>query len=323
MKHNYDNLTALIIPTGIGASIGGYAGDAGFIARKFARKVPLIVNPNVVNAACFSSISENMLYVEGWAFSQFIKENLYLKPSFPNKIGIIFDKAITQEILNVHINTINAMKVVYGLDIIGYELTPQEVGVEFYEENNVSTGKIKNPQTLLYTGQNLLNQGANVLCVVTKFFEPQNDYAYKNGSGIDIVGGIEAIISHFISKNLFVPCAHAPAFDDISISTDLVNPKSAAEYITPTFLPCVLLGLNQAPQLTLENSPSTLSNKNLKNLIMPFNSLGSSIVFDAIKNNINLYAVKENKSVLNINPDAINLKNVIIKETYEELLGIL
>ena len=42
------NLGAFIVPTGIGASIGGYAGDASFWARKFASISKLIVNPNVV-----------------------------------------------------------------------------------------------------------------------------------------------------------------------------------------------------------------------------------------------------------------------------------
>ena len=34
---------AFIVPTGIGASIGGYAGDAGAYARKFAENTNLIV----------------------------------------------------------------------------------------------------------------------------------------------------------------------------------------------------------------------------------------------------------------------------------------
>ena len=51
---------AFIVPTGVGASIGGFAGDASIWARKFAEKCRLIVNPNVVNAACFSGITENM-----------------------------------------------------------------------------------------------------------------------------------------------------------------------------------------------------------------------------------------------------------------------
>ena len=96
---------AFIVPTGIGASIGGFAGDASKWARRLAEKVRLIVNPNVVNAACFSGITDNMLYVEGYSLDEFFKGSIKLKPSNNNKIGIIFDKAITPEVLNVHINT--------------------------------------------------------------------------------------------------------------------------------------------------------------------------------------------------------------------------
>ena len=52
-------LIAMVVPTGIGASIGGFAGDASLTAKMFARDFNVIVNPNVVNAACFSGISDN------------------------------------------------------------------------------------------------------------------------------------------------------------------------------------------------------------------------------------------------------------------------
>ena len=69
-------LIAFVVPTGIGASIGGFAGDASIVARNFAKDFNVIVNPNVINAACFSGITDNMLYVEGWTLSQFMKGNL-------------------------------------------------------------------------------------------------------------------------------------------------------------------------------------------------------------------------------------------------------
>lgn len=64
MTYNGEKSGAFVVPTGIGASIGGYAGDASVYARKFAQKSKLIVNPNVVNAGGFSGITPNMLYVE-------------------------------------------------------------------------------------------------------------------------------------------------------------------------------------------------------------------------------------------------------------------
>ena len=111
-----------IVPTGIGASIGGFAGDASKWARRIAKKCNLIVNPNVVNAACFSGITDSMLYVEGYTLDEFFKGNCDLELSNNNKIGIVFDKAIQEDVLNININTINAVKTVYDIDIVGYEI---------------------------------------------------------------------------------------------------------------------------------------------------------------------------------------------------------
>ena len=107
-------LGAFVVPTGIGASIGGYAGDASVWAQKFSEVATLIVNPNVVNAGCFSGINDNMLYVEGYSLDEFFKGKFNLLPlsNSKNKIGVVFDKSISQEVLNIHINTINAVKTV-------------------------------------------------------------------------------------------------------------------------------------------------------------------------------------------------------------------
>lgn len=56
----------LIVPTGIGAEIGGHAGDAGPVARMLAEASDtLILHPNVVNASDLNELPLNALYVEG------------------------------------------------------------------------------------------------------------------------------------------------------------------------------------------------------------------------------------------------------------------
>lgn len=306
---------AFIVPTGVGASIGGFAGDASRWARKLAKKYRLIVNPNVVNAACFSGITENMLYVEGYALDEFFKGNLTLIPSEKNKIGVIFDKSISKEVLNVHINTINAVQTVYDLDIIGYEITDSAVGVEFFvDKSGASMGNVRDLSTLKRAAQNLISKGAEAIAIVCHFPEEQGE-DYANGIGVDPVGGVEAIISHYISKEFSIPCAHAPAFDDISITTDIVDKRCSAEYITPTFLPCILIGLNQAPKLAESGG---ISVNEIDFLVYPYNCLGGIPVFEAVKRGIKIYTVKENKSVLNITSGNLDIKCDII-DTYHIL----
>lgn len=314
------SLACFIVPTGIGASIGGYAGDASLYAKKFAKYFDLIVNPNVVNAAVFSGITNNMLYTEGSVINKFFNAELSLKKSKNNKIGVIFDKKIPQNVLNIHINTINAMKTVYGFDIAETIITDEEVGVEYYITNSgISSGGIKNEKTLLKAGKALLNKGVDALAVVCHFDEPQEDN-YSNGDDVDVVGGIEAIISHYLSNELKVPCVHAPAFSDYTITSELVHPKASSEYITPTFLPCLFFGLNNAPKIK-KYDKDFLTVDDVKFLVMPYNSLGSPVVFSALEKNIPVFAIRENTTKLKIERDVILSKNGIIEcIDYDECL---
>ena len=304
MSYNSEKLGAFIVPTGVGASIGGYAGDASVYARKFSKKSNLIVNPNVVNAGGFSGITENMLYTEGYTLDSFFKGEVNLIPSVDNKIGIIYDKAIPQDVLNIHLNTQNAVKTVYGTNIKSYTITDEEVGVEFYvTDEGISTGNIKNISTLEKACQNLLSEGCDAIAIVCLFNDAEEDnLEYSQGSGVDPVGGVEAVISHYISMKFKVPCAHSPA---------------------PTFLPCILLGLSQAPKITTDLSEG-INISDVDYLVMPYNSLGSIPVFEAEKRGIKTYAVVENKTVLDVTKDKLYNKSSIIEiATYDEILATL
>ena len=325
MTYNGEKLGAFIVPTGIGASIGGYAGDASAYARKFAQKSKLIVNPNVVNAGGFSGLTDNMLYVEGYSLDSFFKGEINLIPSSNNKIGIVYDKAIPNDVLNIHINTQNAVKTVYGINLCEYEETEEEVGVKFYlTDEGISVGSVENILTLENSCKCLIDKGCDAIAIVCMFDEPESENTkYSNGFGVDPVGGVEAIISHDISKKFQIPCAHSPAFADYQISPELVHPKSASEYITPTFLPCILIGLSQAPKITT-NLNQGINIKNLDYLVMPYNSLGSTPVFEALKNGIKVYAVRENQTELDVTKEKLFPDSDIIEiDTYDELYDLL
>lgn len=311
---------AFIIPTGVGASIGGFAGDASKWARALAKKCKLIVNPNVVNAACFSGITENMLYVEGYTLDRFFKGEIGLLESDNNTIGVVFDKSIPKDVLNIHINTINAVKTVYDINIFGYEITDENVGVEFYiDKSGISTGRVNNLETIKNAALKLINKGCNAIAIVCLFPEDDSD-DYENGIGVDPVGGVEAVISHYISKELNVPCAHSPAFLNTEISSKIVDTRCSAEYITPTFLPCILIGLSVAPLITDKNNGLTV--KDVDFIVMPYDSLGCVPVMEMNKRNKKIYAVLENKTVLNVSPMQMKIKCDTIN-TYKNLTELI
>ena len=183
MLKSGEKLGVFIVPTGVGASVGGFAGDASCQARAFTEKSRLIVNPNVVNAGGFSGINDRMFYTEGYILDEMFRGNVGLVPSRHNKIGVVFDKAIPEEVLNIHLNTVGAVQTVYGVDVVGYEITKEDAGVEFFvDENGISTGMVKNIETVFEASKKLLARGAESLAVVCFFEDPEDDNEdYANG----------------------------------------------------------------------------------------------------------------------------------------------
>lgn len=77
----------MIVPTGVGAAIGGYAGDALPVARALASVVDcLITHPNVLNAAMLYWPMHNVLYVEGYALDRFAEGSWALEPVHQNRV---------------------------------------------------------------------------------------------------------------------------------------------------------------------------------------------------------------------------------------------
>ncbi len=290
MKHK--NTIALSIPTGTGASIGGYAGDGGKIARMFSKYFNVLTHPNVVNGGILSAMNDNILYAEGYIFDEFFKGNVELTPLEDNEenvVGVVFDKSIPNDILNVHINTINALKEVKGYNIPYYEITEEEVKIEFYLKEKVSSGVVGCEKTLLKSAKSLINKGCNAIAVVCYFGSDTDSIEYESGVGVDPIGGIEAVISHYLSKELMCPVAHSPAFSTIDILTSISNPKTSSENISSTYLPCILDGLIKAPKIVKKG---TLKNKDIKALIVPYGAFGGIASIAALENNIKIVSVQ-------------------------------
>merc|ERR1712232_1425219 len=113
----------------------------------------------------------------------------------------------------------------------------------------VSWGTLRRPDTLLDAARRLIRAGCTAIAVVARFPDDEDEQmlqAYRAGSGVEAIGGAEAIISHLVTKELRVPCAHAPALATLEPEEDL-SPRNCAEELGYTFLPCVLVNLSRAP----------------------------------------------------------------------------
>lgn len=245
--------TVLIIPTGIGAAIGGYAGDALPVARTLAQVSDrLITHPNVMNGAQMYWPIENAYYVEGYGLDQFAAGNWSLRPVHQNPIGLVIDQAVESELRWRHLQAADAARATLGLDIRAHVITDMPLGVTLKTtDSGASWGTLENPGSLLRAAERLINEaGVGAIAVVARFPDDEGSAelnAYRQGQGVDPLAGAEAVISHLVVRTFKIPCAHAPALAPIPLDPT-ISPRSAAEELGHTFLPCVLVGLSRAPQ---------------------------------------------------------------------------
>lgn len=333
----------MIIPTGVGASIGGFGGDATQDMVNIASHCDvLITHPNVANAGIFQQLPDNALYVEGYALDGFFRDDWSLHPikkQGANKIGVIFDAGIETGMRVLHDNTINAVKTVYGVDISIIETTREALDITCtLSESGASLGTLHNPEVLLNACEKALEQGATALALACRMPEVDEalEAAYKKQGGVDPIGGIEAILSHLVVSTFNIPCAHAPVFDWETAKPELnevLDPRAAVEFIAPTFLPCVLTGLSRSPQLKeTASTASPFSIHDLDALITPWDCLGNIPVLSALEKNIPVIAIKSNQTVLNVSinnlsqilPEHIkSAKTLISADSYDEAALIL
>lgn len=329
MKNNYT--VVLIIPTGVGASIGGYAGDAIPVAKAISQVCDrLITHPNVLNGAQLYFNSPNTLYVEGYALDQFASNNWGLRLVNQNKIGLILDQGIEDDLKLRHLQATDALRATLGIAIEQYIITDQPLNIELrLAQSGASWGTIGNPDSLLRASEKVINNGINAIAVVTRFpdeTESETLQNYRQGVGVDPIAGAEAIISHLIVRQFQIPCAHAPALRPLPLDAS-ISPRSAAEELGFTFLPCVLVGLNQAPQYVINrqncNNSQVIWADEIDALIIPENACGGSAILSLSQNkDLKIITVKDNQTKLNVKAKDLGIKAIEVN-SYLEALGVL
>jgi hypothetical protein len=342
MKRPYT--AVLIVPTGIGAAIGGYAGDALPVARTIAQVVDcLITHPNVLNGAQLYWNLPNALYVEGYGLDQFAAGRWGLSPIHQNRVGLLLDQGIEEELRIRHLQVADAARATLGLDLTDYVVTDAPLGVELKTAASGATwGTIQNPGSLLRAAEKLLTQaGATAIAVVARFPDDSGSQAlqnYRYGDGVDPLAGAEAVISHLVVRTFRVPCAHAPALTPLPIDPH-ISPRSAAEELGYTFLPCVLVGLSRAPQFVLHPSDrdthrvssiypevptvrSTMWADAVDAVIIPATAAGGSAVLSFSRSSAIIIAVEENQSKMQVSPEQLKIP-VIRVTSYLEAVGTL
>lgn len=339
-KRNYENTNqfnaVLIIPTGIGAEIGGHAGDGGPVSILLAASCDnLITHPNVVNASDINELPENALYVEGSIISRLLMGSIGLQKVRSNRVMLVTDKNQDEFLNNASINSASAARAALGLNCpVVVRMNDRVLMRSLYSNAGRAVGQIEHFEYLLEVLEKYKSQ-FDAVALSTQIEMPdyyQVDYYREDMKDmVNPWGGVEAMLTHTISLMLNVPSAHSPMFstrEQLNLDVGIVDPRKSAETISTTFLHSVLKGLHKSPRIVpnrvLNDQPGILNIADISCLIIPDGCVGLPTLA-AIEQNIPVIAVKENKNVMQNELEKLPFApgKLFVVDNYLEAVGIM
>ena len=257
-------LVTMIVPTGIGAEIGGHSGDATSAAHLLAAACDrLILHPNVVNASDFTEQPANSLYVEGSMLNAFLRGDIRLQPVRKNHILVVCNEAGRDTV-----NAVNALRSLVGITAEILVLhKPLTMSGRINEATRSATGSISGIESLVdQIGYYQFDALAVHTPVQVETAVAEN---YVNHGGINPWGGVEARLSKELYWRTGKPNAHAPVEGREGYEYGVTDPRLAPEMICAAHLGCVLRGLHKAPRPTISTAPGTIGVEDLDVLVSP------------------------------------------------------
>lgn len=323
----------MVVPTGIGAAVGGHAGDATPAATLLASVCDtLITHPNVLNASDIFQLPPNALYVEGSVLTQLMMGTVGLRHVRNNRLLVVVQEHDDALYVNAAINSVNAARVSYGVNATVATISRDFRMVSEYTASGSATGRVEGIDLLF---ELLDNQMASFDAVaITSVIELPEDL-HKNyyrlaGDVVNPWGGIEALLTHAVSMRYGIPAAHAPMLESKEISEmdfGVVDPRMAAEVISVAFLQCVLRGLQKSPGITNVTSISQgteVHAPSVSCLVIPDGCVGLPTL-SALLNGIPVIAVKGNTNLMQNDLDALpwTTSQFVRVENYLEAAGVI
>ena len=274
-----------LVPTGIGAELGGHAGDAGPVARLLAEvSDTLVLHPNVVNASDINEMPANALYVEGSVITRLLLGTAGLLPVRSNRVLVVIDAHRDEFFINAAVNAVSGARTSYGLscsDVVCLE-RPVKL-LSGYSPSGRSAGRIEELDDLCRLLEERSGQYDAVALSSVISVPPDYHQGYFDSGG-DMVnpwGGVEAMLTHALSSMFDVPTAHSPMFESREIANrdpGIVDPRMAAEAVSTTFLQCTLKGLQRSPRIITDTQEmqalSVLTASDVSCLVIPDGCLG-------------------------------------------------
>ncbi len=237
---------AMVVPTGIGCRIGGHAGDATLSARLLGAVCDnLIVHPNVVNAADLNEMPANALYVEGSTLDRFLEGYIFLIPTRANRVLVVSNGPRAEAST---INCMNAARTLLGMQIELMVLDTPLV-MRSIIADGVARGTVKGIEELILQVAAARPYDAIAIHTPIKVNRRKANKYLLTGEGVNLWGGVEAIVSRKVAESLGCPVAHAPVETNAAFN-EVVAHALAAELISGSMLFSVLKGLWKAPRIS-------------------------------------------------------------------------
>ena len=325
---------AFIVPTGIGAEIGGHAGDATPAAMLIGEVADnLITHPNVVNASDINEMPTNGMYVEGSVLTRLLMGTVGLERARSNRVLVALDTSYGEKYATYSVNAVNAARATYGLECPGIvRIEPALRLVSGYSPAGRAAGTVEGISGLLsaLTDRRDSYDAVALVSVVEVPSHYHMDYFTSGGEMVNPWGGVEALLTHALSSILNVPTAHAPMIesDDIAaVDPGIVDARMAAEIISMTFLQSVLKGLQSAPRIVTDASrfqrQDVITAEDISCLVIPDGCLGLPTLA-ALRQGIKVIAVRENRNLMRNDLTGLGWKRgqFRLADNYWEAAGI-
>lgn len=324
---------ALVIPTGVGAEVGGDSGDACAVARFVASNCDtLITHPNVVNAADINELPSNGLYVEGSVLARFLMGTVALERVRSNRVVVFADDHIDKFISDATVNSVSAARATLGLNCPEVILMQDTISMRaLYSDSGRAVGSIDKLERLVDKLKEL--EGSFDAVALSSVIKVPKEFHldYFRKEMINPWGGVEAMLTHSISTLFNVQSAHSPMMesrDIMNLDVGTVHPTKSAEAVSTTYLHCILKGLHNAPKIHLisdsQDTTGLMDVSEVSCLIIPERCLGLPTLA-ALEQGIPVIAVRDSKNRMSNDFESLPFQpgNLLIAENYLEAVGIM
>ncbi len=325
----------LLVPTGIGAEIGGHAGDASPVATLLASVCDtLITHPNVVNASDLINLPANAQYVEGSVITRLLMGSVGLQRSRNNRLLVVIGPHEDELFTHAAINSVNAARATYGLTVP--RLIQLEAGFEMdssYAGSGRAAGQVRGLDSL-FEALDEYRGDYDAVAITSQIIVPpgyHTDYFDSQGEMVNPWGGVEAMLTHAVSALYDIPSAHSPMLETQEIANadpGVVDLRMAAEAVSLALLQCILKGLQRSPKIITDTGemrrPGVLTATDVSCLVIPNGCIGLPILA-ALEQGIPVIAVRENRNLMRNDLTALpwSVGQFFPVENYWEAAGVM